>query len=187
MTLWHALTISDDLLIQQATSQGHSRVPKRDIESVANWHHNTPHGILEAETVYLRHAHDLIRVVPKGLSPMRRILEKTTHFRLLKFWESKDPPLPRYSAHPEELRYSSDEGIDKTIALTITALGMLMLIAPLWVLNATNWPQARLGVITGFVMLFLGLIAFTTVARPWESLAAVAAYSAVLVVFLQSA
>lgn len=44
----------------------------------------------------------------------------------------------------------------------------------------------RLCIITGFIVVFLGLVAFTTVARPFESLAAAAAYRAVLVGFLQS-
>jgi hypothetical protein len=64
---------------------------------------------------------------------------------------------------------------------------MLMLIVPLWVLNETNGARTRLAVITTFIVIFLGLIAFTTVVKPFESLAAAAAYSAVLVVFLQSA
>jgi len=57
----------------------------------------------------------------------------------------------------------------------ITVMGMVMLILPLWVLAVTEGTMKRLGVITGFVALFLGLIALTTVARPFESLAAAAA------------
>ncbi|KAF2112206.1 hypothetical protein BDV96DRAFT_602651 [Lophiotrema nucula] len=77
--------------------------------------------------------------------------------------------------------------VDKFVGVFITLMGMLMLIAPLWVLAVTEGIYKRLGVITGFIVLFLGLVAFTTVAKPFESLAAAAAYSAVLVVFLQIA
>jgi hypothetical protein len=52
---------------------------------------------------------------------------------------------------------------------------MIMLIVPLWVLAITEGIMKRLGVITGFIVLFLGLIAFTTTARSFESLAAAAA------------
>jgi hypothetical protein len=52
---------------------------------------------------------------------------------------------------------------------------MLMLITPLWVLAVTQGTVRRLAVITGFIVLFLGLIAVTTVAKPFESLAAAAA------------
>lgn len=50
-----------------------------------------------------------------------------------------------------------------------------MLIVPLWVLAVTHGIMARIGVITGFTMLFLALVAFTTIARSIESLAATAA------------
>lgn len=43
----------------------------------------------------------------------------------------------------------------------------------------------RLGVITAFILLFTSLLASATVAKPFEVLAATAAYSAVLMVFLQ--
>jgi hypothetical protein len=106
-------------------------VPKRDIESVEYWHHNSPHAIMAYETAYLTETHDLIQVVPKNLSLMGRILGKSTHFQRFKFWASKDPPLPRYNASTEHLHYSSEERINQTIAFTITAVGMLMLIVPL--------------------------------------------------------
>lgn len=132
-------------------------------------------------------ADDLIQLVPKSSTPLRRLLEKSSRFRLSSLWRTKDPPLPQHSVHPEEIHYSSDTKIDNSIGITITILGMLMLIVPLWVLNETSGARTRLAVITTFIVIFLGLIAFTTVARPFESLAAAAAYSAVLVVFLQSA
>jgi hypothetical protein len=126
-------------------------------------------------------------VVPKSVAPVRRLLEKSSKFRLSKLWALEAPPLPHHSNQPEEIHYSSDAKIDNSVGVTITMLGMIMLIAPLWILNEISGPRARLSVITGFIIIFLGLVAFTTVARPFESLAAAAAYSAVLVVFLQSA
>lgn len=65
--------------------------------------------------------------------------------------------------------------MEMCIGITITVLGMIMLIVPLWVLAVTHGTMARLGVITGFIMFFLALVAFATVARPFESLAATAA------------
>jgi hypothetical protein len=49
-----------------------------------------------------------------------------------------------------------------------------MLIAPLWILEFVHGSMNRLAVITGFIVLFLWLIAFGTAARPFESLAATA-------------
>ncbi|KAF2107349.1 hypothetical protein BDV96DRAFT_506545, partial [Lophiotrema nucula] len=66
-----------------------------------------------------------------------------------------------------------------------TTLGMIMLIAPLWILAFVDHIVNRLAVITTFLVFFLCLVTFTTAAKPFESLGATAAYAAVLVVFPQ--
>ena len=174
-------------MIQHAALRSRPPVHKRYIRSITNWFFNQDGAILPEETSYIEKPDDLIQLVPKARTPLRGLLEKSSRFRLSKLWATKNPPLPQHSAHPEEIHYSSDTKIDNSIGITITILGMLMLVVPLWVLNETKGTRTRLGVITGFIVLFLGLVAFTTVAKPFESLAAAAAYSAVLVVFLQSA
>ena len=79
--------------------------------------------------------------------------------------------------------------IDNLVFCVIIALGLAMLIGPLWWLNylAIQAPDLapRLAVITGFIALFALLIGLFTVANPFEVLAATAAYSAVLMVFMQ--
>ena len=49
-----------------------------------------------------------------------------------------------------------------------------MLVAPLWILEFMTSRRVQLEVITGFVVLFLVLIASVTNAQPFESLAATA-------------
>jgi hypothetical protein len=160
-------------------------VPKRNIKSISNWHSNEE-AILKDEAAYIDQRQDLVQLVPKAITPLRYLLEKSSKFRYSKLWAKKPPDLPtKCSTHPDAVHYSSDIRIDRSIGVTITILGMAMLIAPLWWLAYTEVMAKRLGIITGFIVLFLGLVAFTTVARPFESLAAAAAYSAVLVVFLQ--
>jgi ABC-type uncharacterized transport system fused permease/ATPase subunit len=88
----------------------------------------------------------------------------------------KVPPRIRtLSIRPDTLHYTADKRIDIFIGITITLLGMMMLIVPLWVLAVTHSTMARLAVITGFITAFLALVAITTVARPFESLAVTAA------------
>lgn len=60
-----------------------------------------------------------------------------------------------------------------------------MLIMPLWVLNFVDGTVTKLGVITVFIATFFALAALATTAKVFETLAATAAYSAVLMVFLQ--
>ena len=68
-------------------------------------------------------------------------------------------------------------------------LGLAMLIAPLWLLQYVYTAEpnlkTRLGVITGFLVAFTLLLSVMVVARPFEVLAATAAYGAVMMVFMQ--
>lgn len=60
-----------------------------------------------------------------------------------------------------------------------------MLVGPMWWLTfLTDNVKASLGVVTGFILLFTVVLASATSAKPFEVLAATAAYSAVLMVFL---
>jgi hypothetical protein len=161
-------------------------VPKRHVTSISTWLSNEQNAILDEETAYISKTSDLVQLVPKAITPLRQLLERSSRFRLSRLWAKRPPDLPTHSvSNSETVHYSSDARIDRYIGVTITVLGMGMLIAPLWVLAYTGAMWKRLCVITGFIVLFLCLVAFTTVARPFESLAASAAYAAVLVVFLQ--
>ena len=79
--------------------------------------------------------------------------------------------------------------MDKFVTCTTIALGLAMLIGPLWLLQYFSTGQSnsclRLGIITAFLVLFTVLLSFLTVAKPFETLAATAAYGAVLMVFMQ--
>jgi preprotein translocase subunit SecD len=59
-------------------------------------------------------------------------------------------------------------------------------VGPLWILAEVSNPMHRLGIITGFIALFFVLVKVATRARIFDALAAAAAYSAVLMVFLQA-
>lgn len=73
------------------------------------------------------------------------------------------------------VHYISDEKIDRFIATFIMTPGLVMLIAPLWILAFLGGLIQRLGVISAFIVLFVALVSVTTVAKPFESLAAAAA------------
>lgn len=49
-----------------------------------------------------------------------------------------------------------------------------MLIAPMWILEFLGSGKVKLGVITGFIVVFLGLFSGMTDAKPFETLTATA-------------
>lgn len=159
-----------------------SHVAARDIQSVQSWTKAFPKAIHDEELGYLKRSDDLIYVNPKSDSALRRL-----------FTGVASRGLPWFRRHPSDTQgydqkttFLHDEERAEVFftRLTIVA-GLLMLIGPIWILEFVAGPLQRLGVITAFILLFLFLVSFATTARPFESLAAAAAYSAVLMVFLQ--
>ncbi|KAF5489023.1 hypothetical protein CGCS363_v011708 [Colletotrichum siamense] len=60
-----------------------------------------------------------------------------------------------------------------------------MLAAPMWILASVKDSTMKLIAITGFLFVFVTIMNWGIVAKPFEILAAAAGYTAVLVVFLQ--
>lgn len=148
-------------------------MPEKDIRSLDNWFYNNGNAILAEETEYIRYPSDLFSLVPRIKSPLRLLLERSSRFRFLKWWQQKTVEHP--AGGDENVHYSSDEKIDRFVATVIMGLGLIMLIAPLWILAFLEGLTPRLGVISAFIVLFTALLSVTTVAKPFESLAAAAA------------
>jgi hypothetical protein len=69
----------------------------------------------------------------------------------------------------------SDKRIDRFITAIIVGIGLAMLITPMWVLQSLDDPRKKLAIITAFIVAFLGMVSYATVAKPPEILAATAA------------
>ena len=146
-------------------------MPEKDICNLETWFSN--HTILAEQTDYIRYRSDLISLAPRMRSPLRLLLGQASGFRFLKRWQLKF--FFREASGDPGVWYSADEKIDRFIATVIMGLGLIMLIAPLWILAFVEGLIPRLGVISAFIVLFLVLLSITTVAKPFESLAAAAA------------
>ena len=172
ITVFLAKYESDDLVLQHSQLRARPKVPKKDLISLENWLHNHAYPILPVETEYLECPSDLFTLVPASKSPLRLFLERSRHFRLLKLWRKE----PSDSAVKDEnVHYISDAKIDHFVTVFIMSIGLIMLIAPLWILTYLGGLARRLAVISAFIVLFAVLISWTTVAKPFESLAAAAA------------
>jgi hypothetical protein len=162
-------------MLQQSEMKIYPPAFKQDLKSVRNWHYN--HGgvaISEDEQRYLDHELDLFCVVPKEKTPLRRLLDRSRKFRIHPFWKSKEAPeLPVYDQ--DVITYTSDKRIDRFITVVIVGVGTVMLLVPMWILQALQNNYYKLAVITAFIVIFLGLLSYATVAKPFETLAATAA------------
>ncbi|MCJ1248357.1 hypothetical protein MMC30_005574 [Trapelia coarctata] len=157
----------------------HSQVKERppahrqEIQNIDNWFYSNPGAICDPETDYINHTDDLITIIPKTKTPLRRGLERFQSFQLSSLFSTTPTNIGFYD--PKLIRYHSDVRIEKFITAVVTLCGALMLIAPLWILDAVGTKRAQLEVISVFIVVFLVLVSSITVARPFESLAATAA------------
>jgi hypothetical protein len=176
-----------------------------DIHNVRNWlgtDYSDPekHPINEIEAAYITHTKDLIAVLPKKISWFRKVLERSLVLRipvLRSLFERKPRDIEDYDAiraiedgeHGviRKTRWQNDTRVDRLSEGLIALVGLGMLIAPLWVLEKIDHglPNVKLGAITVFIVVFFVFVAVATTARVFDALAATAAYSAVLMVFLQ--
>lgn len=159
----------NELVIQHSELRRRPRVASKDRTSLANWFMNHNKAIDEEETLYIQHAKDLFAMVPKTKTALRRLLERSSRFRLFRLWIKPCP------VEDENVHYTSDQRIDTFVNMIIALIGLFMLIVPLWVLAIVTPVFSRLAIITAFVVVFLCFVSFTTVARPFETLGAAAA------------
>ena len=145
---------------------------------MVKWLENKETAIATAEVEYLNHTSDLFQLVSKNKTWLRRFLERSDLFRTFPMWRRPSPGLCEDAVVDDEyVHYHDDAKIDHAVAVIILALGVVMIVSPLWILEFTHGPNKRLGIITLFIVLFISLLSITTVARPFESLAAAAAYA----------
>jgi hypothetical protein len=145
---------------------------------VVKWLENKETAIATAEVEYLNHTSDLFQLVSKNKPWLRRFLERSDLFRTFPMWRRPSPGLCEDAIVDDEyVHYHDDAKIDHAVAVIILALGVVMIVSPLWILEFTHGPNKRLGIITLFIVLFISLLSVTTVAKPFESLAAAAAYA----------
>ena len=156
----------------------------RDVEAVQTWFDNHQYAI--AEDGYIKCRDDLIPVHPKNISWFRNVLEKTSVLQLkyVKKFLSRDPS-GFGDIDDGTTVWQDDNRVEKLSFRVMGFVGLGMLIGPLWWLNYLSDSVTRLGVITGFIVLFYVVVYLATTARTFEVLAAAAAYSAVLMVFMQ--
>ena len=126
-----------------------------------------PNAIQDSEKGYLDAGEDLMYVLPKPARPWLHSMFSVYAYKLF-----QRRPTDASAFDPEMIFLPQEERRENILTRSILLVGLLMLIAPLWILEIVHGSSQRLAVITGFIILFLALVVFATAARPFESLAA---------------
>jgi hypothetical protein len=184
------LTLADSFINSYSQLLARPEIHNEDLTSVQNWLKFNKDAIYEPEREFIEYEEDLIGIRPKSRSCFRKVLEYSFLLRM--------PGLRRFFKRtPREYdlikdnsgaytTWQDDRKVEGCSSTLVAVIGLGMLVGPLWILAEVSNPMHRLGIITGFIALFFVLVKVATRARIFDALAAAAAYSAVLMVFLQA-
>jgi hypothetical protein len=136
----------------------------------------------ETECDFVTHTHDLISIGLRERPPLGEWLESCQKLqRARPFRVKAEEGKHSFSVATQ---YSSNARFEAFTKSAIIISGLAMLLAPIWWLAFVSATKARLGVITGFLCVFMSVMA-TATNKPFEAVAVTAAYAAVLMVFIQ--
>ncbi|KAF1969059.1 hypothetical protein BU23DRAFT_591869 [Bimuria novae-zelandiae CBS 107.79] len=157
------------------------RADSDQLDNLAQWQKRG--AIDKIEQYHLNHEGDLISINHRTRPPLGRFLESFQKLHRLPFFRAKHVRGVHQTS--PATAYSSNSRFDTITNLGIIGGGLVMLLVPLWWLDYVNDSTKKLGVMTGFIFVFVGLMSTATVNKPFEVVAATAAYAAVLMVFMQ--
>jgi hypothetical protein len=165
------------------------QVYQDDINAVRTWLSNHQYAIHDEEAAYIdaEHNDDLSPVSPRTRSWFRRAIEKTSLLRRqpLKAYLSRKPCDPLISEKDQDTVWHNDIRAERLSIIVSGLVGLAMLIVPIWALDNVASNDIKLGIISGFIVLFYIIVGLATPANIYESLVALAAYTAILIVFMQ--
>ncbi|KAI1452546.1 hypothetical protein F4805DRAFT_447137 [Annulohypoxylon moriforme] len=166
----------DRLLLDHCSLMNMTEAPKRNIQNIETWFALNRGAIMEEETNFIKHRDDLISGYGEKKTTLRVFFEDQIVLRTRLFMRLfKKDPSPRMSLRDQnEVYHFSDQAIDAFGSLAVLIIALLMLIAPLWILQALDDVYSKLAVITFFIVICVFFLSLGTFGKPFETLAATA-------------
>jgi hypothetical protein len=178
---------SDEYIATYSQLRDRESAQEYQVTSLKNWLWNrSTEGkpdsgpISDVEQQYLYTGKDLICITSGQKSPLVRIVDSWPLIRrMFRKQASNSEPVDSSTV------YWSKKKVEWFCNVLIVGLGLCMLYGPMWWLNFVYDDVKRLVIITVFVFLFAIGLSLVGSGKPFETLAATAAYAAVLMVFMQ--
>lgn len=171
---------ADDLVHSFARIKSKATAQDSQIRNVENWFKNYPDAIDGEEQHFRGKAGDLFPILSKPKSPLVLFLQQSRllrfRFRLSKRADRVDSP---------QTKYTSEQGLETFATWSIIVVGLGMSFGSIWWLNYVKENVHRLAIITVSATLFTIWSWLAAGNRPFEILAAFAAYMAVLMIYRQ--
>jgi hypothetical protein len=174
------LRVTDDLVESFTRLKDKTTASRKQIQNLHNWLDTYPNAIDPEEQHFRDQEGDLFMLQTTAKSPLFGMLYHNKVLRRLLGLGKRSDRVD----HPSTA-YASERGMETAISMLSLFVDLTMLFASVWWLNFVDANNVRLGIITGSVFLFTMWCWLAAGNRPFEILAAVAGYTAVLMIFRQ--
>lgn len=168
-------TQADRLLLDYSHLRSQKVASSWNVTNVRNWFQNNQGAIMENESTFTNHEDELLSLSNGSSTFARRFFQNNVVYPIGKSTNlfTKQPRFmtPRDAKH---VHIFSEESTETVVTASLFIAASLMLIAPLWILQAIQSMQMKLGIITIFIVVFLGFLTYCTTGRAFERLAATA-------------
>jgi len=127
---------------------------------------------IEPKEVEFLEERDLLSLAKLNKSPLQQTFEQSILLPLIRrlSWHERTRPQPAFRA----VTHINEKPVEVLVMVVTFATAIMMLISPLWILASLTTLSQKLGVITAFVLLFLTVLNWVTLSRPFEILVATA-------------
>lgn len=161
--------VVDKFILQQSILKRYPGAPRRDVKSVQRWHANHDFAaIAQVEQKYIMdHEDDLFCVIEKDKTPLRRLLDTSRHLRTLNIWR-KGTEKDEEGDENAYVAYYSNKRLDGFVSVFIMAVGVVMPLVPIWILQAVDSNTIKLIVISVFIFVFLVVLSLAMATQPFE-------------------
>ncbi|KAK7976303.1 Zn2/Cys6 DNA-binding protein [Apiospora arundinis] len=165
----------DRLLLDYSRLRAQKAAPSWNVTNVRNWFKNNRGAIMPNESRFPDHEEELLSVSAERGTFARRFFQNSVLYPIGRSTNlfTKQPRFMT-SRDARHIRIFSDEAMETVVTASLFVTAILMLITPLWILQAIQSMQLKLGVITIFIVVFLGFLTYCTTGRAFERLAATA-------------
>jgi hypothetical protein len=168
------ITNLDNLLYHYIQLKNRPKTTPTVTRNIGLWFNNRNNPIHADEAGFLSQQ-DLISVARFEKPPLRTIFEQRVLLPLAKRW-NRHQPRDETLLSENTTAIVAPEPIDTIIAFFIFLVATPMLVVLLWALAIVTGMFRKLGIITICLFLFLGVLNWGTLSRPFEILAATAGY-----------
>jgi len=139
---------------------------------VKNWLHNNPGTIVEEEVAFIEKDGDIVSLITRPKSPLRRLIERFPTLRAWAIFRAK----PR-STHVTSSTtiYHSTGAVEIAVFVIVVVGALFLFVGSMWALQFIQDSITKLSIITAFILAFTAPLSCATVIKPFEVLAATAA------------